>query len=63
MRYLYLGQMKNACVKGNPTLPKFIGGNLEFFSDFLEKKNTILCILKGNMPFKMHKFIFFPEKK
>ena len=32
---------------------------------FLEKKNIILCILKGNSPFKMHKIIFFsikPEK-
>ena len=23
----------------------------------------ILCILKGNSPIKMHKIIFFPEKK
>ena len=28
---------------------------------FLEKNNTILCILKGEMPFKMHKIVFFPE--
>ena len=27
------------------------------------KKNIILCVLKGEMPFKMHKIIFFPEKK
>ena len=33
---------------------------LELFL-FYEKKNTILCILKGILPFKMHKFIFFPE--
>ena len=26
-------------------------------------KNIILCILKGKMPFKMHKIMFFPEKK
>ena len=29
------------------------------------EKNIILCILKGEMPFKMHKIIFFsrnPEK-
>ena len=26
-------------------------------------KNGILCILKGEMPFKRHKIIFFPEKK
>ena len=26
-------------------------------------KNIILSILKGEMPFKMHKIIFFPEKK
>ena len=31
------------------------------FSDFLEK-NIILCILKGEMPFKMHKIIYFPDK-
>ena len=30
------------------------------FSGFLEK--IVLCILKDEMPFKMHKFIFFPEK-
>ena len=23
---------------------------------------VIVCILKGEMPFKMHKIIFFPEK-
>ena len=32
------------------------------FSGFLEKY-IILCILKGKMPFKMHKISFFPEKK
>ena len=26
-------------------------------------RNIILCILKGEMPFKMHKLYFFPEKK
>ena len=26
-------------------------------------KNIILCFLKGKMPYKMHKIIFFPEKK
>ena len=31
--------------------------NLEYFSAFLEKYN--LCILKGQMPFKMHKIIYF----
>ena len=35
---------------------------LGFFSCFLEKYKP-LCILKGNMPFKMHKIISFPEKK
>ena len=25
-------------------------------------KNVMLCILKGEMPFKMYKIIFFPEK-
>ena len=28
---------------------------------FFWKKNIILCILKGILPFKMHKIIFFPE--
>ena len=28
---------------------------------FFSGKNIILCILKGISPFKMHKFIFFPE--
>ena len=33
------------------------------FSDFLKKKK-IICILKGEMPFKMYKIIFFfpPQK-
>ena len=26
-------------------------------------KNTILYILKGNMPLKIHKIVFFPQKK
>ena len=29
---------------------------------FFSGKNKILCILKDILPFKMHKFIFFPEK-
>ena len=33
-----------------------------FFSGFLDK-NIILCILKGEMPFKMHKIIFFSSRK
>ena len=33
-----------------------------FFSGLLDK-NIILCILKGQMPFKMHKIIFFFQKK
>ena len=34
--------------------PRFFSGFLNFF--------IILCILKGEMPFKMHKIIFLPEK-
>ena len=30
---------------------------------FSGEKNIILCILKGEMPFKMHKIIFFFQKK
>ena len=26
---------------------------------FFSAKNKVLCILKGNIPFKMHKIIFF----
>ena len=37
---------------------KILGSVGTFF--FLEK--NILCILKGEMPFKMHKIIFFPRK-
>ena len=32
------------------------------FPGFLKKKNIILCILKGKMPFKMHKIIFSSRK-
>ena len=38
------------------------GKNLEFFSGILAK-NMILCMLIGEMPFKMFTSIFFPEKK
>ena len=34
---------------------------ITFFQVFW--KNIILCLLKGKMPFKMHKIMFFPEKK
>ena len=33
-----------------------------FFSSFFFEKNIILCILKGKMPFKMRKIIFFQNK-
>ena len=36
-----------------------IGTHNYFNFFFLEKKNIILCILKGTLPFKMHKIIFF----
>ena len=32
------------------------------FIFWLSGKNIILCILKGEMPFKMHKIIIFPKK-
>ena len=32
-----------------------------FFRFFFLEKNIILCILKDEKPFKMHKIIFFPE--
>ena len=30
---------------------------------FLLEKNTILCVLKGILPFKMHKIIYFFSRK
>ena len=33
-----------------------------FFNYFFSRKNTILCILKGISPFKMHKIIFLSRK-
>ena len=33
-----------------------------FFFNFFSRENIILCILKGNTPFKMHKIIFFLKK-
>ena len=32
-----------------------------FLIIFFLDKTIILCILKGSLPFKMHKIIFFPE--
>ena len=32
-----------------------------FLIIFFSGKKIILCILKGELPFKMHKIIFFPE--
>ena len=32
-----------------------------FLISFFLEKNSILCILKGILPFKMHTIIFFPE--
>ena len=52
---------KNTCVYRNPTLPKFTGETYDFLG-FLEK-NTIVCIVKGELPFTMNIIIFFPEKK
>ena len=34
-----------------------------FFFRFSERKYVILCIVKGEMPFKIHKMIFFQKKK
>ena len=55
-----LGQIKNKCVSGNGSENFRKGRHTYFF--FLET-NIILCILKGNSPFKMHKIILKnPEK-
>ena len=46
-----LAKIKKYLCKGQPTLPK-----LDFFQVLW--KNIILCILKGEMPFKLHKINF-----
>ena len=56
----------NLGVMPNKKIPVFRVLNLQvkpriFFR--FSGKNIILCILKGISPFKMHKIIFFPEKK
>ena len=45
------------------TGPKILGrvGTLSFSIIFFLEKNKNLCILKGSLPFKMHKIIYFPE--
>ena len=35
--------------------------DIVFLINFFLEKNIILCILKGILPFKTHKIIFFPE--
>ena len=41
-------------------LSEFTGETWIFFP--ILWKNIIICILKGEMPLKMHEIIFFPEK-
>ena len=38
-----------------------VGTHIFFLIFFFSGKNTILCILKGILPFKIRKIIFFPE--
>ena len=41
-----------------------VGTHIFFNSFFFLEKNIFLCILKGEMPFKMHEIIyFFPENQ
>ena len=68
---IYFGA-KTRFIFGSLLLPNHLRSNkkqqpvfritLEFFSGLL-KKSLILCILKGEMPFKMHKIIIFSPKK
>ena len=51
----------NKCVSGHGSENFRVGTKFFFNYFFLSGKNTILCILKGILPFKMHKIIFFPE--
>ena len=54
-KYNSIGSNKKYVFRGNPSLPKFLLVKPRiFFSGFLEKC-IILCIWKGDMPFKMHK--------
>ena len=57
-----LGQIKKSMfrVTGLKILGR-VGTHTCMFLSILSGKNIILCILKGKMPFKMHKIIFFPE--
>ena len=51
---------KNKCVWGNRSENFSQGRHTYFFLIiFFLDKNVILCILKGVLPFKMHKIIFF----
>ena len=53
---------KNKCISGNGSENFRLGRHTCFFYIFFFlEKNIILCILKGILPFKMHKIIFFPE--
>ena len=58
-----LGQTNNKGVSGNGT-ENFRQGRRTclFLLVFFFWKNIILCILKGEMPVKMHNIIFFPGK-
>ena len=49
------------CVLGLKILGR-VGKHIFFDYLFSEKKDIILCILKGVSPFKMHKIIFSPKK-
>ena len=56
-----LGQIKNNVFRvTRPYLNLLVKPRI--FSCFLEKY-IILCILKGEMPFKMHKIVYFFRKK
>ena len=46
----------------NKKISVFWVGTYIFLIFFFLEKNIIVCILKGEMPFKMHKIIFFFKK-
>ena len=53
----FVGQIKNICVKGYPTLPKFTGETYKgFFSGFLKRYDFMQCLSK------CIKLYFFQEK-
>ena len=61
---IFLGPNIKMCVFGVMGLKIFdrVGTNILILDNLFLEKCIILCILKGILPFKMHKIIFFFQK-